>query len=72
MGFLLESITREQIKGSLSLREFLTMKKTIEFILLRHLFFFFFECIMKPNFLLLDFELLARELFFPTWVISKI
>lgn len=71
MGFLLESITREQIKGSLSLREFLTMKKTIELILFLSLFFFF-ECIMKPNFLLLDFELLARELFFPTWVIAKI
>lgn len=70
MGFLLESITREQIKGSLSLREFLTMKKTIELILFLSLFFF--ECIMKPNFLLLDFELLARELFFPTWVIAKI
>lgn len=40
MGFLLESITREQIKGSLSLREFLTMKKTIELILFLSLFFF--------------------------------
>jgi len=57
MGFLLESITREQIKDSLNLREFLTINKTIEV--------FFYFCIMKPNFQFLDLELLARQLFFP-------
>lgn len=56
MAFLLESIIREQIKDSLNLREFLTIKKTIEF--------FFYLSIMKPIFQFLNLELLARQVFF--------
>lgn len=34
MGFLLEHITRQQIRDNLDMREFLTIKKTIEFFFL--------------------------------------